>query len=77
MQSKLIMSRNLFLTYRFTRRKDKIKMDTKWIISGIIIFILISLQYTLNLILREIRDIRKVLIRKESNIDSKIRERGE
>lgn len=31
----------------------------------IIIFILISLQYTLNLILREIRDIRKILLKKE------------
>lgn len=38
-------------------------------ISVIIVFILISLQYTLNLILREIRDIRKVLIRNKNDID--------
>lgn len=48
-------------------------MDTKWIISVIIIFILVSLQYTLNLILREIRDIRKVLIRNKNNFDSDIK----
>ena len=44
-------------------------MDTKWMISVIIVFILISLQYTLNLILREIRDIRKNLIRNKNNMD--------
>lgn len=44
-------------------------MDTNWTISVIIVFILISLQYTLNLILREIRDIRKVLIRNKNDID--------
>ena len=38
-------------------------------ISVIIVFILISLQYTLNLILREIRDIRKNLIRNKNNMD--------
>ena len=38
-------------------------------ISVIIVFILISLQYTLNLILREIRDIRKILIRNKNDID--------
>ena len=37
-------------------------------ISVIIVFILISLQYTLNLILREIRDIRKILIRNDINL---------
>lgn len=44
-------------------------MDTKWVISVIIVFILVSLQYTLNLILREIRDIRKILIRSQNDID--------
>lgn len=44
-------------------------MDTKWTISVIIVFILISLQYTLNLILREIRDIKKIIIRNKNNID--------
>lgn len=44
-------------------------MDTNWRISVIIIFILISLQYTLNLILREIRDIRRILIRNKNDID--------
>ena len=38
-------------------------------ISVIIVFILVSLQYTLNLILREIRDIRKILIRGKNDID--------
>ena len=44
-------------------------MDTKWMISVIIVFILVSLQYTLNLILREMRDIRKILIRNKNDID--------
>ena len=44
-------------------------MDTKVIFSVIILVILISLQYTLNLILKEVRDIRKRLIR--SNIEIK------
>lgn len=38
-------------------------MDTKLIFSAIILIILISLQYTLNQILRELRDIRKRLIK--------------
>lgn len=37
-------------------------------ISVIIVFILISLQYTLNVILREIRDIRKILIKNDINL---------
>ena len=44
-------------------------MDTKWMISVIIVFILIRLQSTLNLILRERRDIRKNLIRNKNNMD--------
>ncbi len=38
-------------------------MDTKLIFSAIILIILISLQYTLNQILKELRDIRKRIIR--------------
>lgn len=41
-------------------------MDIKFIFSVIILLILISLQYTLNLILREVRDIRKRLIRSKN-----------
>lgn len=44
-------------------------MDTKLMISVIIVFILISLQYTLNLMLREIRDIRKILIKNKNDIN--------
>jgi hypothetical protein len=44
-------------------------MDTKFIFSAIILIILVSLQYTLNLILREIRDIRKILLRSSSYIN--------
>lgn len=43
-------------------------MDTKVIFSVIILVILISLQYTLNLILKEVRDIRKRLIRSNNEI---------
>lgn len=38
-------------------------MDTKIILSVIILVILISFQYTFNLILRELRDIKNILIR--------------
>ena len=41
-------------------------MNTKVIISAIILIIFISIQYTLNLILRELRDIRRFL-RKDRN----------
>lgn len=44
-------------------------MDTKFIFSAIILIILVSLQYTLNLILREIRDIRKILLRSSNYIN--------
>ncbi len=44
-------------------------MDTKWIISVIIVIILISLQYTLNLILRELREIRRILIKNPNDIN--------
>ncbi len=42
-------------------------MNAKFIISVIIFIILISLQYTLNLILKELRDIRRY-IEKQKNI---------
>lgn len=38
-------------------------MDTNLIFSAIILVILISVQYTLNLILRELRDIRRRMIK--------------
>lgn len=38
-------------------------MDTKIILSVIILVILISFQYTFNLILKELRDIKGILIR--------------
>lgn len=38
-------------------------MDTKIILSVIILIILVSFQYTLNLILKELRDIKGILIR--------------
>lgn len=37
-------------------------MDTKIVIGAIIFIILISLQYTLNLILKELRHIKSILI---------------
>lgn len=39
-------------------------MDTKFVFSVIIFVILVSFQYTLNLILREIREIKKLIERK-------------
>ncbi len=36
-------------------------MDTKFIFSAIILIILISLQYTLNLIYKELKTIRKAI----------------
>ena len=44
-------------------------MDTKVIISAIILIIFVSIQYTLNLILRELKDIRKDLLRDKNNIN--------
>ena len=38
-------------------------MDTRIILSVIILIILFSFQYTLNLILRELRDIKTILAR--------------
>lgn len=46
-------------------------MDTNIIISVIILIILISLQYTLNLILIEVRDIRKRLIKGPNDTDTR------
>ena len=43
------------------------KMNTKLIISVIISVILVSFQYTLNLILKELKEIRRI-IEKEKNI---------
>lgn len=43
-------------------------MDTKLIKSVIIFIILISFQYTLNLILRELREIKNILIRNSKDI---------
>lgn len=44
-------------------------MDTKVIISVIILIIFVSIQYTLNLILKELKDIRKDLLRNKNNIN--------
>jgi uncharacterized protein (DUF983 family) len=46
-------------------------MDTKIVIGVIIFIILISLQYTLNLILKELRHIKAILINRQnrSNIN--------
>ena len=44
-------------------------MNTKLIFSAIILIILISLQYTLNLILKEVRDIRKRLIIQKTELE--------
>lgn len=43
-------------------------MDTKVIKSVIILIILVSFQYTLNLILRELREIKKFLIKNSKDI---------
>ena len=43
-------------------------MNTNLVFSAIIVIILISLQYTLNLILKEVRDIRKRLIKSTNEI---------
>ncbi len=44
-------------------------MDTKIIFGAIILLILVSIQYTLNLILREIKSLR-VTLTKYKNIDN-------
>ena len=44
-------------------------MNTNLIFSAIILIILISLQYTLNLILKEVRDIRKRLIIQKTELE--------
>ncbi len=44
-------------------------MDAKLIISVIIFIILISYQYTLNLILRELREIKNYLKKNSKNIE--------
>lgn len=46
-------------------------MNTNLVFSAIILIILISMQYTLNLILREIRDIRKRLIKSTSDFEGR------
>lgn len=44
-------------------------MDAKLIISVIIFIILVSFQYTLNLILRELREIKNYLKKNSKNIE--------
>lgn len=44
-------------------------MDAKLVISVIIFIILISYQYTLNLILRELREIKNLLKKNSKNIE--------
>lgn len=44
-------------------------MDTGLIYNAIILVILISVQYTLNLILRELRDIRRRMIKNTNDIE--------
>lgn len=44
-------------------------MDTNLIFSAIILVILISYQYTLNLILKELRDIRRRMIKNTNKFD--------
>ena len=46
-------------------------MDTKLIFSAIMLIILVSIQYTLNLILRELRDIKKMLMKDPRKINLK------
>lgn len=46
-------------------------MDTKLIFSAIMLIILVSLQYTLNLILREMREIKKILMADPRRINLK------
>jgi len=46
-------------------------MDTKLIFSAIMLIILVSLQYTLNLILKELREIKKVLMSESKKINLK------
>lgn len=44
-------------------------MYTELIITAVIFVILISIQYTLNLILRELRDIRRRMIKNTNDIE--------
>ena len=44
-------------------------MNTNLIFSAIILIILISFQYTLNLILREVRDIRRRMIKNTNEFE--------
>lgn len=44
-------------------------MNTNLVFSAIILIILISFQYTLNLILREVRDIRKRMIKNTNDFE--------
>lgn len=44
-------------------------MDTKLIFSVIILVVLISIQYTLNLILKELRFIKRIVLEKPKNIN--------
>lgn len=42
-------------------------MDTKLILNVIIFIILVSFQYTLNSILKELKEIKKILMKKSQN----------
>lgn len=44
-------------------------MDTKLVFSVIILIILISIQYTLNLILKELRDMKRMMLKNTKDID--------
>lgn len=48
-------------------------MSANILISVIIVIILVSIQYTLNLILREMRDMKKLLIRSNNKTDIGLR----
>lgn len=50
-------------------------MNVKLILIIAFFIIIISIQFTLNLILKEIRDIKRIIIReKDSELDKKLRE---
>lgn len=44
-------------------------MDTKVVFSVIIFIILISIQYTLNQILKELKDMKKILLKNQKDIN--------
>ncbi len=44
-------------------------MDTKVVFSVIIFIILVSIQYTLNQILKELKDMKKILLKNQKDIN--------